>query len=167
MRTVRITADLGQSAAQEAFGVLSDFERYPSLTDAVRSVTITAENEGKVASTWEVTFRSGVLRWSEEDDIDAQAMTIHFNQLEGDFAEFTGVWEVEPAAGGCTVQFIASFDLGMPSLGEIIDPIAEHALRENIAKILRGLFGTGIDVHNHDDDTAPRPDVQALPAGAA
>jgi hypothetical protein len=42
------------------------------------------------------------------------------------------------------VVFTASFDLGMPSLAGIIDPIAEHTLRENMCSILRGLLGPGV-----------------------
>jgi ribosome-associated toxin RatA of RatAB toxin-antitoxin module len=165
MRHVEMTADLTQTPPEEAFGVLSDFERYPTLTDAVRSVDVAASGSGKVASIWEVNFRKGVLRWTEEDEFDELARTIRFTQVDGDFADFFGVWEVEPEAGGCAVRFSASFDLGMPSIGDIIDPIAEQALRDNIAKILTGLFGSSIEIHHQGD--APARDPVPATVGAS
>lgn len=39
------------------------------------------------------------------------------------------------------MRFRAAFDLGIPSLASIIDPIAERTLAENMQLILRGLTG--------------------------
>lgn len=141
MRNVQVTAIVPATAPAEAYEVLSDFERYPELTHAVRSVTAVHGEDGTVTSEWEVYFRNGILRWTEADRLDESTLTIAFEQTDGDFDHFSGAWTVEPAGDGCTVRFSASFDLGMPSIAHIIDPIAELALRDNIAIILRGLLG--------------------------
>ena len=44
------------------------------------------------------------------------------------------------------LRFAASFDMGIPALSSIIDPIAEQALRENIVAIIKGLFGLNVEI---------------------
>ncbi len=105
------------------------------------SVVVRPAADGGVESDWEVNFRSGVLAWTERDTVDAGARRIDFEQVDGDFVLFTGTWAVEPDGGGSVVRFTASFDLGMPSLAPMIDPIAVRTLVDNVQAILSGLLG--------------------------
>ena len=91
---------------------------------------------------WAVNFRNGVLRWAEHDVVDRATWTITFVQTEGDFEHFDGSWRLTQVGDDVTIRFDAVFDLGMPSLAPILDPIAERALVENIERILTGLTGT-------------------------
>ncbi len=127
--------------ADEAYRRLADFERYPELAEAVREVTVTSVRAGVTISRWEVTFRSGILRWTEEDRYDDAARRIAFHQIEGDVAEFSGDWACDPDPGGCRVTFTARIDLGIPMLAGALEPIAARALFENTISILRGLYG--------------------------
>jgi ribosome-associated toxin RatA of RatAB toxin-antitoxin module len=133
------------TAAHDAAGVyarISDFARYPELTETVRDVDLhPPQADGSIVSEWTVAFRSGLLRWTERDVLDPVALSISFTQLAGDFETFCGTWTVEPVAGGTAITFEAVFDLGIPSLAEILDPVAETTLRSNILVILRGLLG--------------------------
>ena len=97
-------------------------------------------------SSWETNFRNGILRWSEIDVLDPATLTIAFQQTEGDIDLFLGHWKVKPFGEGAVIDFFAQFDMGMPSLSHILDPIAEQALRENIIAILQGLFGVQIEI---------------------
>jgi ribosome-associated toxin RatA of RatAB toxin-antitoxin module len=133
------------TAAHDAAGVyarISDFARYPELTETVRDVDLhPPQADGSIVSEWTVAFRSGLLRWTERDVLDPVALSISFTQLAGDFETFCGTWTVEPVADGTAITFEAVFDLGIPSLAEILDPVAETTLRSNILVILRGLLG--------------------------
>jgi hypothetical protein len=64
--------------------------------------------------------------------------------VDGDFAAFTGSWAIEPDGEGSIVRFQASFDLGMPSLAPMIDPIAQRTLADNVRAILGGLLGPAV-----------------------
>ena len=108
-------------------------------------------------STWEVTFRAGLLRWTEEDTFDPGALSITFRQLEGDAAVFDGSWKCAEAAQGSEIVFYARLDMGIPSLADALEPIAARTLIDNIVSIVRGLFGTAELVAS---------DV-AVPAGSA
>ena len=143
MRTVEVDATAPGVTPDQAFTAVADFAAYPRHTSAVREVRVTRTDRG-VESAWWVNFRNGVLAWTERDVIDAAERRIDFEQLDGDFAVFTGSWAVEQADGGATVRFSASFDLGMPSLAPMIEPIAERALVDNIHAILEGLLGPGV-----------------------
>ena len=174
MPSVTLEATVPGADPAAVFTRLADFSAYPRYTAAVRKVTVTGVDDDIVASHWSVNFRNGVLCWSERDRIDLAALTIDFAQVDGDFERFDGTWRVtaQPAAdrgdGGAhgrvgspgpagpapgatqvldvRVHFSATFDLGMPSLAAILDPVARQALTESIGLILRGLFGEHIHI---------------------
>jgi len=142
VRTVRLRLHVPDKPASDVYETLADFERYPELSDAVRSVAVTELSENRSVSAWEVTFRAGLLRWTEEDTFDPGALSITFHQLEGDAAVFDGSWECVDAAQGSEIVFAARLDMGIPSLADALEPIAARTLIDNIVSIVRGLVGT-------------------------
>jgi ribosome-associated toxin RatA of RatAB toxin-antitoxin module len=142
MRIVRLRLHVPDKSASDVYATLADFERYPELSDAVRSVAVTEVSENLTVSRWEVTFRAGLLRWTEEDTFDPGALSITFRQLEGDIALFDGSWECVDVARGSEIVFSARLDMGIPSLADALEPIAARTLIDNIVSIVRGLFGT-------------------------
>ena len=142
MRTVRLQLHVPHKPASEVYAALADFGRYPELCDAVRNVAVTDVSDNLTVSQWEVSFRAGLLRWTEEDTFDPDALSITFRQLEGDIAVFDGSWECLDAAQGCEIVFSARLDMGIPSLADALEPIAVRALIDNVVSIVRGLFGS-------------------------
>ena len=69
MRTIRLGLYIPHKPASEIYAALADFGRYPELCDAVRDVAVTEVSENHTVSQWEVSFRAGLLRWTEEDGI--------------------------------------------------------------------------------------------------
>lgn len=144
MRHVTVRVDASHVTPTKAYELIGDFARYPELTDAVKEVRIDpAAETGGLISTWTVAFRNGLLSWTERDVWDTDARTISFTQLSGDFLSFEGVWRIAESGepDGSRVTFDAAFDLGIPSLAELLDPVAEAALRDNIVRILGSLLG--------------------------
>ena len=142
MRTVRLRLHVPRKSASDVYATLADFERYPQLCEAVKNVTVTDVSERLTVSQWEVAFRAGLLRWTEEDILDPSALTITFHQLEGDIAVFDGSWRCVDAAHGSEVLFSATLDMGIPSLADALEPIAARTLTDNIVSIARGLVGS-------------------------
>jgi ribosome-associated toxin RatA of RatAB toxin-antitoxin module len=142
MRTVRIRLQVPHKSASDVYATLANFERYPVLCEAVQNVAVTEVSENLTVSHWEVTFRAGLLRWTEEDAFDPGALTITFRQLDGDIAVFDGSWQCLDAAPGSEVLFSARLDMGIPSLADALEPIAARTLIDNIGSIVRGLVGT-------------------------
>jgi ribosome-associated toxin RatA of RatAB toxin-antitoxin module len=141
MRTVRLRLYVPHKSASDVYQTLADFERYPDLSDAVQNVTVTEVSENLTVSRWEVTFRAGLLRWTEEDTFDPSALSITFRQLEGDIAVFDGSWECVDVAPGSEILFSARLDMGIPSLADALEPIAVRTLTDNIVSIVRALVG--------------------------
>ncbi len=141
MRTVAMLVDVPGQSAEDVYDALADFERYPDLADAVKSVVVTSVRDGVTCSQWEVAFRSGLLRWTEEDRFDDAALTIHFRQTEGDIAVFDGAWRCTATETGARISFTARLDMGIPSLADALEPIAARTLVENTVAILGGLLG--------------------------
>ena len=146
MRNVQIAVHVKDGVASELFNALVAVERYPGLTDKVRSVTVHERTSSTAVTAWEVRFRDGILKWTENESIDWKDRTLAFDQLEGDFEHFTGAWEVLDHPAGCVVRFTVDFDLGMPTLAPMIDPIAESTLRENVVAIVRGLTERSVEM---------------------
>ena len=145
MRTVCLRLHVPDKPASEVYATLADFGRYPDLCEAVRSVVVTEESENVTVSAWEVFFRVGLLRWTEQDTFDPGALTITFRQLDGDIAVFDGSWQCldnVPSAPGSEIVFAARLDMGIPSLADALEPIAVRALTDNIVSIVRGLVGS-------------------------
>ena len=44
-------------------------------------------------------------------------------------------------AEGSAIDFACSFDMGIPTLEHLIEPVAADALRENVVSMCQGLFG--------------------------
>ncbi|GCB51454.1 SRPBCC family protein [Streptomyces sp. NL15-2K] len=145
MRHVVLHALAGGLEPADAYRRITDFRRYPELTDTVREVRVDDPlADGSLVSEWTVTFRGGLMRWRERDLFSPETLSLTFEQLSGDFQTFEGSWRCEPRDGGTLIVFTASFDLGIPTLAEILDPVAESTLRTNIARILVGLVGAEV-----------------------
>lgn len=145
MQHLEIVAKIPHYTAEEIYPILCDFDSYPNNSQAVHSVSSQVLSDGRTVSTWEVDFRGGVMSWTEEDLFDTSNYTITFNQIEGDVEHFSGQWKVKNQEDDCCIMFLAKFDMGIPSLSQILDPIAIQALQENITAIIRGLFGEEVE----------------------
>jgi ribosome-associated toxin RatA of RatAB toxin-antitoxin module len=156
MRSVTLTAHVPDQDATGVYARLSDFASYPALSESVRSVTVTDVTGDVTLSRWEVAFRNGILRWSEQDTFDRAALRIDFTQLEGDVEEFAGSWVCADVDGGCRVAFEARIDLGVPTLADVLEPIATRALLDNTTSIVRGLFGADVFVETDASATIAR-----------
>lgn len=147
MRSVCLQLHVPNKSASDVYATLADFGRYPELCDAVRSVAVTEMSANLTVSRWEVTFRAGLLRWTEEDTLDPDVLSIAFRQLDGDISVFDGSWQCVDSwhcaddAPGSEIVFRARLDMGIPSLADALEPIAVRTMTDNIVVIVRGLFG--------------------------
>lgn len=160
MPRVWMQARLSERNPESVLRRVTDFACWPAASDSVRSVQVEPQPDGSEISQWEVVFREGVLRWSERDRTDLAANQSVFELIEGDPHLFNGVWLVEPDPDGSTLTFDAEFDLGMPSLAHVLDPIAVEAVEDAIESVLRGLYGA--DVALKFTDEAPTPSTAVI-----
>ncbi|MER7165655.1 SRPBCC family protein [Micromonospora sp. NPDC000207] len=141
MRTVNLHAVIPAAAPLTVFDEIVRFDRYPELAPHVQSATVHQTLPEPVGrSSWELHFRSGLLRWEEEERFLRDQLRVDFTQTDGDFDSFTGSWQLGDHPDGTELRFQAEFDFGIPSLEGILDPIAERVIRETVAWVVVGLF---------------------------
>ena len=141
MRSTELKGRVTGLGPAEVFERLRKFELYTELGPSIRSIDLEHIDAHTMRSKWDVDFRGGSMRWTEEDHFDPEAGRITFSLVEGNLREFSGQWEVTGVDGGSEVRFALQFAIGMPSMASFIDPVAEQAIRENLSEVLLGLFG--------------------------
>jgi ribosome-associated toxin RatA of RatAB toxin-antitoxin module len=125
---------------------INDVESHPRLMPPVESVEVLERAEDHRLVVWQVDLKGCVMRWVEREEIDADRWRIDYRQVEGELAMFEGHWQLEPTAEDRTlVTLVVRFDTGMPMLAEMLDPIAERAIRENAEIMLRSLSSHLVD----------------------
>lgn len=119
------------------WSVVNDVKSYPRLMDHVRSIKILENGADFRMLAWEVDCKGFIMRWTEREEIDWERRRINFHQTKGDMAQFEGYWQFEPLdAESCRVSLSVQFDMGIPMLSEMLNPVAERAIRDNSRKML-------------------------------
>jgi ribosome-associated toxin RatA of RatAB toxin-antitoxin module len=140
MKKLTITKTLPFSA-EYTYERLSDFSLFEEVCSAVISVEVNSVNENETLSNWTVHFHDGEMQWQERDVFNKEKLCIEFEQTEGDAEEFNGSWQVNKlGTEQCEVVFSAEFCMGIPSLADILEPIAEQAISQNINQMLEQMF---------------------------
>lgn len=116
--------------------VLLDCEAFPSYMTEVRSVRLLSDDGKRRVGRWSVLLKGSELEWEEEEFVDHERRRIDFRQLEGDLDYFTGYWQVTETPEGTVVELNVDFDIGIPLMAEMLNPVAARALEENSRAIL-------------------------------
>jgi ribosome-associated toxin RatA of RatAB toxin-antitoxin module len=120
----------------EVWKVVANFDDFPRVASAVRGIETTPENDQVRRTRWQVMLDDSELEWLEEDVLDPIGRRIDFRILEGDLVRMEGSWTVTAAGVGSVVDFQVDFDLGIPLLADLLNPIAEQSLRRAILDVL-------------------------------
>jgi ribosome-associated toxin RatA of RatAB toxin-antitoxin module len=130
-----ITAPLNR-----VWDVVNDVESYPRLMEHVHSLRIVERGDGYRLLEWVVELKGCVMRWIEREDLLPDRHRIEYRQLEGELAEFEGFWQLEPLGESATrVTLSVRFEIGIPMLSEMLNPVAERAIRDNSRNMLMSL----------------------------
>ena len=80
------------------------------------------------------------MRWVEHEEINRAQYRIDFHQTKGDLAQFEGYWQFEPLTDETSrLTLSVNFDMGIPMLSEMLNPVAERAIRDNSQKMLTSI----------------------------
>ncbi|MDI5964491.1 type II toxin-antitoxin system RatA family toxin [Streptantibioticus silvisoli] len=125
----------------DSWAAVMDVESYPHVMDNVRAVRITATTAPDTRTTaWSVDLKGSVLEWTESERLDHAAMRFDFHQLSGDLTDFSGYWGVRHGDdGGSVVTLSVDFEIGIPLLADMLNPVAAKALRDNAHQMLTAL----------------------------
>lgn len=135
MPVVTTVVVIPELVPSQVWPVLSDFERYPERMSDVVSVRVLEKSPNHMVSSWEVLLNGSRFTWTERDEL-IQPHMIKFEQIDGDLEVWKGSWELIEKTGGLEARLQVEFDIGIPSLDEVLNPIGERAIRANSQQML-------------------------------
>ncbi|WP_460806062.1 type II toxin-antitoxin system RatA family toxin [Nocardiopsis aegyptia] len=133
------TSHTSGASPEEVWEALLDSESYAGYMDEVREIKVISWEGDRRVSRWSVLLKGSELEWEEEESIDTARKRIDFHQTEGDLAYFTGYWQVTAVPEGTNAQLHVEFDIGIPMMSDMLNPVAARALEDNSQAILRRL----------------------------
>jgi ribosome-associated toxin RatA of RatAB toxin-antitoxin module len=118
-----------------------DIERYPASMLNVRWVKILEQRSPTVRRAgWSVVLKGSILEWEEIERLDPARHVVTFDQLSGDMERFAGEWRLEACRPLVTrVRLSVSFEIGIPLLADMLNPVAERSLHDNCREMLLGI----------------------------
>jgi uncharacterized membrane protein len=139
MPVVDTTLKINNVSIQRVWEVLCDFERYPDLMDDV--IDVKCQNGDIFKSSWKVLLNGSELTWDEEDIFEPHQRIV-FHQIEGDLEIYKGEWRLEKKENDVNVTLVIEFDLGIPSLADMLNPIGIKAIKANSRQMLEAIKET-------------------------
>jgi len=138
MPKVTIDQDIG-APVERVWDALLDVESYAESMETVRWIRLVGNGDGNVRrAQWSVLLKGSILEWEEEERLDRAAHKVVFTQLRGDLEFFDGYWMLEELGAEETrAHFEVEFEIGIPMLAEMLNPVAQRSLEENCAQMLR------------------------------
>ncbi|HEV7805576.1 MAG TPA: SRPBCC family protein [Solirubrobacteraceae bacterium] len=137
-----VSLDLDIRAPIDAvWAAVLDIERYPELMTNVVAVRIEEWEEPTIRRTeWAMIIKGATLVWRDREWIDHDEHTVNFTQVSGDLERFEGAWEVAKEEPTLThVRLRISFEIGVPLLADMLNPVAKRALYDNCTEMLEGV----------------------------
>jgi ribosome-associated toxin RatA of RatAB toxin-antitoxin module len=147
MPDVELMMDIRAPVAR-VWETVVDIESYPASMESVRWVRIVDAPSPTVrTAAWSVTLKGAILEWREMERLDPALRVVEFEQLSGDMERFEGAWRLESRAPLLTrVQLRVSFEIGIPLLAEMLNPVAQRSLHDNCREMLLGIEKEAIAV---------------------
>lgn len=118
-----------QKDAREIYSLLKDMEAFPRFIAGVERVKMKRLSKDKVLSEWSIDIKGTKVRWKEQDTFDDKSLTVTFRMTEGDFASYSGAWNVLENGNSTRLSFMLSIDWELHHLREEIIPELERKAR--------------------------------------
>lgn len=140
MPTVTLDVEI-QASVDRVWAAVVDIERYPDVMSCVRWCRVVSFDAPTTRhSAWSIVLKGSILEWEETEHIDHEQRIMRFTQLSGDMETFVGSWTVtEVDAERTKVVLVMEFEIGIPLLADMLNPVAVRSLRGNCQDMLMGV----------------------------
>ena len=136
MPSVAVSQAIACKDTEALYALIKDMERFPSFMPDLVGVRVVERGENRTVTAWEAKVDGLTLRWKEEDLFDEAGLRISYRQIEGDLKRFEGAWQIAPIEGGARVELTAEFDLGIPMIAPLVEPLLTRRIEENCRGML-------------------------------
>ncbi|WP_055480119.1 SRPBCC family protein [Sphaerimonospora mesophila] len=138
MPIVRTSVDIPGVNIEYVWNVVCDLEKHPEYMADVLEIRYLERNAETALSSWRVLLNGSELTW-EEKDVFHPPYRIDFDQTDGDLEVFRGSWTLKEIEDGVNVVLEIEFDLGIPSLAAVLDPVGIQAIHSNSRSMLTAI----------------------------
>jgi ribosome-associated toxin RatA of RatAB toxin-antitoxin module len=141
---------------ENAWNIICDYSRYPSIMDNVDKVEIMERSSDNGISRWNVSVEDAPLYWVEKDFYNMRDFEIVFNSIEGDFDNINGRWRIKDnLESGINIRFEIQYNLGIPVIEEVLGTVLHDKMKANIDKMLAAI-GKELSTTGHEERRYPR-----------
>lgn len=135
MPAVHTEMEVPGVSLEDVWRVVSDFEQFPVLMPNVLSVDVVSSDDTSTVTSWRVVLEGSEMTWDERDTFEPYER-ITFEQVDGDLDVFRGEWTLAESDNGVLVTLTVEFDLGIPSLAMVLNPVGVKAIQNNSREML-------------------------------
>jgi ribosome-associated toxin RatA of RatAB toxin-antitoxin module len=121
--------------------IVSDMPAYPTFMPSLVSVEVLETSENSTVTKWVGNVDGRILSWVEKDVFDHENYRIEYQQVSGDLKKFEGYWQLQATEEGVSIVLTVDFDLGIPMVATLINPILKKKVRENSEGMLSAIKG--------------------------
>ncbi len=144
MPTVESTLTIEAPAAQVYAAARDRIEDLAAFLDSVEAIEVLEREGPRTVSRWagsvDTPFGQAIkFKWTEADTWDDEALTCTFEQTEGDFDLYKGVWAFSDSDGSCLCALQIEFAKDIPGIGAMIQGLLQGKVQEMADNTLAGL----------------------------
>jgi ribosome-associated toxin RatA of RatAB toxin-antitoxin module len=127
----------GYFRKENAWNIISNYERYPQIMDNVDKVEVTGRNGEDGTSQWFISIEDAPLTWVEKDYFNPANYEIVFKSIEGDFDAINGCWTIrDNIDSGISIRFEIQYNLGIPVIEEVLGHILYDKMKSNMDSMM-------------------------------
>lgn len=123
----------------QLYEILKDMEKYPQFMKDLKSVKVLERDANTTLTEWETTIMGNRIKWVEKDIFDDENKHISYHQQSGDLQKFEGEWILNEDAGRTCVTLTVDFEIGIPMVSGLLNPVAKLMIKENCENMLNAL----------------------------
>jgi len=139
MPTIDVTEVIA-APVDRVWDLINDVESYPRFMEHVRSLKVLEQGPDYRISAWEIDCKGFIMRWTEREELFADRYRTEYRNIDGDLEVFEGSWQLEALdAETSKASLTVRFEIGVPMLCEMLNPVAERAIRANSQMMLGSL----------------------------
>ncbi len=124
---------------EEAYRIARNMEDYPRFMENVKQVKVVQREGNWTVTDWVTNVDGRIIKWQEKDIFNEERPHIEYRQVAGDLKKFEGEWRFEEVAEGTVITLTVDFELGIPMLSGLLNPILKKKTLQNCEAMLTAI----------------------------
>jgi ribosome-associated toxin RatA of RatAB toxin-antitoxin module len=139
--TVRVE-HVSPAPVERVYAVAKDVERFGEIMPDVESVQVLERDGNTTVTRWVgiVQKLGRKIVWTERDHWDDEGHVCTFEQVEGDYDTYKGVWSFEAMPdGGSRMVIDLEVEMNVPLVGALLKSLILRLTRQNAERMLEAI----------------------------